>query len=380
LESRYFSGRLVAIVGARRDELKQWGSAITRDPVTQEVTGAVRNDSAKTTAGNTATAGIVYHVIPQVSLAVNKSSNNNPQSVYAFGPNSDNAAIPLGPKKGEGLDGSLRFHLFNGRVEGSFTYFKTSQVNAQTTVDGNATSGWLLFLNQAYITLGKTNASVSPNYISGNDTTDQDAKGWETEWMLNVSRGFRFVANASKSANVSSNIFPRVIPFANGVIAELRANPNLPVNGVSAAATAGTLADTMAATIAKDLQADNLNQLNTRRYSANVFANYRFLEGRLKGLALNAGANIRGDRVIGYHSVTGAPWWAGAYVQYNASIGYDRSFQFAGKKVKWNVTLAGTNIFGHRYGLLPSVGNDLGIDRFFFETTPTAFLTNRLSF
>jgi hypothetical protein len=53
---------------------------------------------------------------------------------------------------------------------------------------------------------------------------------------------------------------------------------------------------------------------------------------------------------------------------------------FAGKKIKWNVTVAGTNIFGHRYGLLPSIGNDLGVDRFFFETTPTTFLTNRLSF
>ena len=97
-------------------------------------------------------------------------------------------------------------------------------------------------------------------------------------------------------------------------------------------------------------------------------------------MVLNVGANVRGDRVIGYNTVTGAPFWAGGYVQYNASVGYGRQLQFAGRKLKWSVTLAGTNIGGHRYGLIPSAGDNLGITRYFFETTPTAFLTNKFSF
>ncbi len=136
----------------------------------------------------------------------------------------------------------------------------------------------------------------------------------------------------------------------------------------------------MATQMAVELKSDNPEQNNTRRYSGNIFANYRFLEGRLKGVVLNAGANVRGDRVIGYNTVTGAPFWAGGYVQYNASVGYGRQLQFAGRKLKWSVTLAGTNIGGHRYGLIPSAGDNLGITRYFFKTTPTAFLTNKFSF
>ena len=382
LESRFFSGRLVTILGARQDHLAQFGSAIVQDPVTKVTTGASRL-SPNVSTGNTVTKGIVYHVLPAVSVAVNKSNNSNPQSQFAYGPNGANLNIPLGPQKGEGMDGSLRFHLFGGRLEWSVGYFKTSQVNAQTTITGNnaaGTSSYDLWLNQAYIALGKPNAGA--RYIQGADTTDLDSKGWETEWLLNVNRSFRFVANGTKYETLESNVFPRMMPLAASVIAELNAKPTLSLAnaGIAGVATASDLAAVIQSRIAQDLRAEGLAQLNSRDYNANVFANYRIQEGRFNGLSSSLGANIRGQRVIGYHSVTGKPVWAGDNTQYNGSISYNRKLPFLGKNVRWNATLSGTNIFGRRYGLIASRGNELGIDRFSFQTTPSWFLTNTLNF
>ncbi len=380
LESRFFSGRLVTILGARQDHLAQYGSAIVQDPFTKVTTGATRL-SPNVSTGNTVTKGIVYHVLPAVSVAVNKSNNSNPQSQFAYGPNGANLNIPLGPQKGEGMDGSLRFHLFGGRLEGSVGYFKTSQVNAQTTIGGNnaaGTSSYDLWLNQAYLALGKPNAAA--RYIQGSDTTDLDSKGWETEWLINVSRSFRFVANATKYETLASNIYPRAMPLAASVIAELKTNPDLPIANVGNATTAGALATVIQNQVALDLRSNGLAQLNSRDYNANLFANYRIQEGRLNGFSLSLGANIRGNRVIGYHSVTGKPMWAGDNTQYNGSISYNRKLPFLGKNVRWNATFSGTNIFGRRYGLLASRGNEFGVDRFFFQTTPSWFLTNSLNF
>jgi hypothetical protein len=119
---------------------------------------------------------------------------------------------------------------------------------------------------------------------------------------------------------------------------------------------------------------------NSRPDSANVFAHYQFLDGRLKGFSLGGGANYRGRRVIGYHTVTTEPVWADGYVAIKASIGYERQLQLGEKTLEWSITLSGDNIFGNREGLLPSSGSELGVDRFYFEPTPRVFLTNRFLF
>jgi hypothetical protein len=103
-------------------------------------------------------------------------------------------------------------------------------------------------------------------------------------------------------------------------------------------------------------------------------------EGRLKGVAITAGANGRGRRVIGYNTVTNEPVMDGDYTQVNASLAYNRKLPLRGRKIDWGVTLAGTNLLGRRDGLLPSMGDEIAIDRFSFEVTPSVFLTNRFSF
>jgi outer membrane receptor protein involved in Fe transport len=384
LQSRFFKGRLVTTFGVRRDEQTSWGSTLVRDPVSQEVLGATRNSDSKKIAGDTRTAGAVLHVQPWLSFAANTSSNATPQNFIAFGPDATNRNVPLGNRVGDGIDLSARFTLFGERVRGAVTYFETNEENSQRFKSGNLTSGWDLWLNQAAIALNKPGAFGAAGgeggYFNGQDTVDIAAHGWETEWVINVNRELRLVLNGSRTANTGTNQWPRVTPVAQALLVEMKASPATPVTGVGNAATLGALATLMENQIRTDHLTEGKPINASRPYNGNVVVNYRFSTGRLKGVALTTGVNLRGRRVIGYHTVTSEPIWDGDYVQVNASVGYTRALTLRGRKVEWNVTLAGTNVLGDRYGLLPIMGDEIGLDRFSFETTPTVFLTNRFSF
>jgi outer membrane receptor protein involved in Fe transport len=384
LQSRFFKGRLVTTLGLRHDEQENWGSTLVRAPVTNEVIDATRNASGTSVAGNTQTAGVVLHVRPWLSLAANTSSNATPQNYIAFGPEATDRNLPLGNRQGKGMDLGARFTLFGERIRGTVTYFANNEENSQRFKSGSLTSGWELWLNQAAIALNKPGAFGSSGgeggYFTGQDTVDIEATGWETEWVVNVNRSLRFVLNGSHSKSLGTNQWPRITPIAQALLVEMRASPTTPVTGVGNAANLGVLATLMENQIRTDHLTDGKPINSSRPDSANAVVNYRFTEGRLKGIALTVGVNARGRRVIGYHTVTNEPIWDGDYTQLNLSIAYNRALRIRDRKIDWSVTLAGTNVLGDRYGLLPTMGDEIAIDRFTFETTPTVFLTNRFSF
>lgn len=384
LQSRFLRERLVTTFGFRRDEQTSWGSTVVRAPVTNEVIGVTRNTDSKVIAGNTRTAGVVLHLRPWLSLAGNTSSNATPQNFVAYGPNATDRNVPLGNRLGEGMDFGARFTLFGERVRGAVTYFETNEENSQRFKAGNNTSGWDLWLNQAALALNKPGAfgasGGEAGYFTGQDTVDIEAHGWETEWVINVNRQLRLVLNGSRTKNIGTNQWPRITPIAEELLVEMRATPDTPVAGVGNATTLGALAVLMERQIRTDHLTEGKPINASRPYSGNVVVNYRFTDGRLKGLAFTLGVNSRGRRVIGYNTVTNEPVWDGDYTQINASISYGRALKLRDRKIDWNVTLNGTNIFGDRYGMLPTMGDEIAIDRFSFQTAPTVFLTNRFSF
>ncbi len=375
LQSKFFKERLVTAFGLRRDTQSSWGSLAVRDPLTQEVLYATGRPNSTKISGDTRTAGAVLHVTPWLSFAANSATNGNPQDRVEFGVNGLENNKPLGAQKGVGLDVGARFAFLDKRINGSITYYETSVENAHRFKFGNFASGYELWFREAYLALGKPFQS-----ISGEDTVDIASRGWETEWTVNLNRNFRLIFNGSKTAVFGSNQFPRITRFATGLIGELRARPNTPIENVAGISTAGALADLMQERIRIDHLTEGKPIQNQRPYSGNVFANYRFTEGRLKGAAVSVGVISRGRQVIGSSSVTGDPVFDGDNTQINASLSYSRPIRFGGKKIGWEVTLAGTNIFGSRHGLLPSFGDEIGVDRFNFEITPTVSLANRFKF
>lgn len=375
LQSRFLQGRIVTTVGLRHDAQTSWGNTLSRDPITSEVLSVRRNTDATKLGGDTRTLGAVVHVLSWLSLVANASNNATPQDFLAFGLNAEENNTPLGVRKGEGRDFGVRFSLLEKRVQGSIAYYETDERNSQRFKQGNQNSGWELWFKQGYTALEKPYFS-----ITGEDTVDITGHGWETEWTINVNRNLRVVLNGTKESVVASNQWPRVTAFAEALLTELRASSDTPVTGVTGSETAGALATTMENQLRTDHRADGKQVLNGRPYSGNIFVNYRFTEGRLKDVAVSLGVNVRGRRVIGFNTLNGEAVMDGDYIQFNPSVSYSRAFRFGGRKVNWSMMLAGTNVFGHRYGLLPIAGDEIGLDRFAFETTPTVSLTNRFSF
>jgi hypothetical protein len=223
---------------------------------------------------------------------------------------------------------------------------------------------------------------AATNRFDGDDTADVEADGWETEWTVNVNRNLRFVLNASTMRNVESNKFPRLLPLAIDVSTRLKQNPTQELGEYADGdnLTWGDFAADMDREINNALAPVGKSINNARPDSGNLFVNYRFTEGGFRGVSASFGVNFRGERVIGYHTVTNEPIWADGYTTCRASLGYERDVSLGSRNVKWSVTLSGNNIFGDKKGLLPSTGTEFGIDRFFFEPTPTFFLTNRFTF
>ncbi|MSU48301.1 MAG: hypothetical protein EXS37_04275 [Opitutus sp.] len=376
-QSRWFKDRLVTTLGVRRDELTNWGSTESRDPVTNAVTGISRNPTvASRDGGTTRTMGVVFHVLPWLSFAANSSNNATPQNGVVFQVDGLAKNQALGNRKGEGIDLALRLNLFDRRIQGSIAYYETSENNAATSYSGS----WTTWLADAYIILGKLPRGAFT--IDGSDTVDIVGRGWESEWVANVNKNLKFVATGNITTTIGGNQFPRIGAIAAPVLKELRAlPPATPVpGGTGAFGTAGLLADQIDAQLANNVRTEGLAIKNGRKLGGNVYANYQFTEGRIKGFGLGLGVNVKGRLLTGYDTVTNAPIFGPGTTYVNAQLMYRHNLKIGSKRVGWDVRLGGTNILGHRGAFYPTSSDQNGFYRIAFETVPVYSLTNKFNF
>ncbi len=376
-QSRWFKNRFVTTLGLRRDELTNWGSIETHDPVTNAVTGVARNPTpASRDGGTTRTLGAVFHVLPWLSLAANSSNNATPQTGVVFQLDGLAKNQAVGNRKGEGMDFALRLSLFDRRVQGSIAYYETSENNNVTAYAGS----WNTWLADAYVILGKLPRGAFT--IDGSDTVDVVGRGWESEWVANVNKNLKFVASGNITTTMGGNQFPRIEAIAAPTLKELRAlPPDTPVPGaVGLFGTAGLLADQIEAQLDNNLRTEGLAVKNSRKLGGSLFANYQFTEGRIKGFGLGLGLNVKGRLLTGYNTVTNAPIFGKGTTYVNAQLMYRRNLKIGSKKVGWDVRLGGTNILGHRGAFYPTSSDQNGFYRIAFETVPAYSLTNKFSF
>jgi iron complex outermembrane receptor protein len=380
-QSRWFKDRLVTTFGLRRDALTNWGSTESRDAVTNAVTGVVRNGNvASRDGGTTRTMGAVLHLRPWLALAANSSNNATPQTGVVLQVDGLAKNQALGNRAGEGIDLALRFNLFDRRLQGSIAYYETSENNAATSYPGS----WRTWLQDAYLILGKLPRGAFT--IDGADTVDIVGHGWETEWIANVNQNLKFVATGNITTNVGSNQFPRISALAVPVLKELRAlAPDTPIPGGSTGTgntfnTAGLVADQIEAQLANNVRTEGLAINNSRKLGSNIYANYQFTQGRLKGFGFGLGLNVKGRLLTGYDTVTNAPIFGKGTTYVNAQFMYRRNLKLGSKRVGWDMRLGGTNILGHRGAYYPTSADQNGFYRIAFETVPVYSLTNKFSF
>ena len=193
-------------------------------------------------------------------------------------------------------DFGLRYSMPNGLAYATVSHYNTTQTG-NIIGFGNQTDFQNIWLN-----LGYTDPDLTQNFVY-RDTQDRKLEGWEVELTANPSRNVTFTLNYSH---------PIVTTIADSPGRRGYYAANLAQFQKGAAATRGDLINgktildpTIIATAMQNIE-NSFNGFtpgtlanNLERHRINLAGTYRFNEGMLKGLGVNAGVNYRAHKKIG---------------------------------------------------------------------------------
>ena len=195
-------------------------------------------------------------------------------------------------------DIGLRYSIPNGVAYGTLTYYDTDNINILAAF-GNAGTFRDIFRN-----LGYTDSFAADSAFTNlQDVSSRKLKGWEVEFTANPSRNITLTMNYGHPLVYTVEDSPGRRGFYAEHLAEFRAGAAAQTGQVL---NGRTILDP--AVIATGMQTIE-NSFNgftpgtlsngLERHRINVAGSYRFTEGTLKGLGINAGVNYRGHRKAG---------------------------------------------------------------------------------
>jgi outer membrane receptor for ferric coprogen and ferric-rhodotorulic acid len=296
-QSLIWDDRISLLLGARNDHYQHHRVGAN--------SGVITDDSA---SGTTYSAGAIYYFIPWLGTFVNYSQNFDP-----IGPGKSPSLTgqPLGPAKGKGFEYGLRVSTPDGKYYATLNRYDTQSADRITSNKIDFAGIW----KQYYIATGLPPDS-SKTTLAYDDTEALDVKGYELELTANPSRSLRLQAGFSK-------------PDATIVEA-------MPGQRTYFAVNQSTWGPVAAGTTPDDLTLHNLltnaqalldnNVAGDRRtglvqYTANVFANYTFLNQSLRGFSVGAGVAQTGRQYLGtFGTVAG---YSSVRTTVNTVVAYD---------------------------------------------------------
>jgi len=261
----------------------------------------------------TYSTGAVWHVRPWLSLFANYATSFNPSTSQL---RLDGSLVPSPISKG--TDVGIRFYLLQERINVSLTRYRGEETaqpfeisftnniqeialankSGDTSADGMNQRGFPIVPRQAF------------------DLRDRENNGYEIEITANLSRHWRLTANAAKAEGMQTNAWRDTRAF----LAQWKDTMRLAVidsgnvfnaadmpasdgssSSVSPDATAARNAWTnIFRTQLPNIVSDPQKIPGLTEETANLFTDYQFSEGRLKGLRLGGGLNYRGKKVIAF--------------------------------------------------------------------------------
>lgn len=262
---------------------------------------------------STFSTGAVFHVTDRFSLFANYAESFVPPIARY-----DITGRLIDARSADGRDYGVRVRLLNGRLLANLIRYEG--VDKGNIISGAAYRSEIAEIAQANPVGDTTPAGlnarglpVPPNGIL--DTVKSEISGWEFELTANLTRNWRLTLNGALADGYQTDTFPtiqaylatngtvlrQIVQDAGGVFTGNVATYNtaIPVSSSPegpGAVDAWNTIQQLLASISTEKQ--KLNRLVER--TGNVFTDYTFRTGKLKGLRVGVGANYRGKQVIGY--------------------------------------------------------------------------------
>ncbi|MFT3867963.1 MAG: hypothetical protein QM715_05645 [Nibricoccus sp.] len=377
LQSFFFNEKLVTILGYRADSLKYTynygtGGASVRDSRARIYLDP-RYEKNKTFNANTVTAGAVYHATKWVSLFGNVSSSRDIPNVRIHIIGADLPPMP----EGKGGDAGFKFDLLEGKLYATVGYYKT-KVKHMTdwgTVKTDISDRNTKILNA----LRAPNAAVSAtplitqaeydsHLINANGFMfDRDSSGWEFTLVANPTTNWRISANFSINNVIARNSMAEVREWATKNEAFWRSKA--PTTGTYTGdntPTTNNPGDFSWDTLGNQIRwmeqyainnvttLDGHNARGQRKYGGNLYTNYTFDKGALKGFSIGGGGRYQSKNVLGmYDDTLDAKYnptvhYGRSLLLYDANIGYTFKTEWAGKGSTMDIQFNVANLFDNR--------------------------------
>jgi hypothetical protein len=194
-------------------------------------------------------------------------------------------------------------------------------------------------------------------------TEDATAKGMEYEFVANPTRNWRLTANASRTESISTNVGgAALIDYVNLITHYMNDTPAGDLRQFSGGPTANTFQNIwnsgfMVRWTLKKLQ-EGATQPEIRKWRYSATTNYKFTEGRLRGVGIGTSFRWEDRVAIGYPIVTTAtgggydltrPYFGPTEQFLDGWVSYTRRLT---QKVEWKLQLNGRNLLA-KEGLIP---------------------------
>ncbi len=271
--------------------------------------------NSPTISGNldTFSVGGVFHLTKQISILGNFAESFVPPIARY-----DVTGKLLAARSADGWDYGVRLTLLEGR-------FVANLVRYEGVDKGNIISGATYRSNIAAIVAANPVGDLTPSGLNARglplppsgtlDTIKSEISGWEFEITANLAPNWRLNLNAALADGYQSDTYPKIQTYLAANDAVLRQivqdaggafngttatyNTSIPVSNSPegpGAVDAWNSIQQQLASITREKQ--KLNRLVEA--TGNIFTDYSFRAGRLKGVRVGAGLNYRGRQVIGY--------------------------------------------------------------------------------
>ncbi|MEO7414923.1 MAG: hypothetical protein ABIZ81_16390 [Opitutaceae bacterium] len=270
---------------------------------------------------NSKFAGLVYHFTPWMSAAVNYSQgadyNDAPQKW-------DGSTFPM--RKSEGKDVSLRFTSLEGRLNTTVTYYQGEEENEGINTGNLGIARW-----GSFNTILSSNVldDLSDNGINGRGVPLVPSPGWDSRTRKNEGFEFDVTANLSRSWRLTLNFaLPKAVQqdtapdFRNyfdsnqGALRQVLGDSGILIDSSNFATVDSAIATSRRApnnehqnaatawnAVYQDRQSivtGSQDLARSMKFIGNIYTDYRFSTGPLKGAKFGGGINYRGAQVIGY--------------------------------------------------------------------------------
>ncbi len=292
--SKWFrDGRLTTLIGIRHDKLRKKRVTANVDPVTGEFTSYnERLDGDDFKPVITRNAGAVYRLTEWLSPYASYSEGYDTSNVgFLLNPETGVPDTPLPSKDSKGWEVGAKLSLWDGRIVGSVAYYQNEQTNDNNTgvtfPRNEINRLWTVIDPARQVPTGPA------------EVIDYEGDGVELEVVVNPTRNWRTSFNLSLPQTERTGGFARTLAYYDNNIALWESTlANLVAAGDSRATSFRNDLQTIQGRLASVANGRPLT--GTVDFTANVFTNYEFSAGRLKGLRIGGGANIRGERFVVY--------------------------------------------------------------------------------